>query len=141
MAPPKKRAADARDDRRPPPRAPWSRSSAGPRPRTTMRCGPARPGIVRLLDGDVGRVADRAVRAQRGQESGDALGIGGVRRRVDAAVHERQAVVLHLSPLPGHAFPEAPVVIVVAGAAVERRSSRRPTASAPPSAPDITGTM
>ena len=106
-----------------------------------MRRGLRGGRIVGLVDGDVGGVADRTVRAERGEEAGNAVRVGGVRRRVDAAVDERQAVALDLAPLPAHAFPEAPVVIVIAGAAGEVDPIARRRESTPSSAPDITGTV
>src|SRR6185436_9220129 len=63
----------------------------------------------------------RAVRAKRDQESGNAFRIGSVGRRKDPAIDVRQPLVLHLPPAPRHAFPESPVVIVIAGA-VEREA-------------------
>ncbi len=81
--------------------------------------------IVGLLDGHVGGIADGTVRAERGEKTGDAVGVGGVGGRVDPPVDERQAVSLDLAPLPAHAFPEPPVVIVIAGAARRDRSGRR----------------
>ena len=84
-----------------------------------MRRGSALRFAIGFLDGDVGGVADRAVRAERDEEAGDAVGVGGIGRRIDAAVDERQTVAFDLAPLPAHALPEPPVVIVIADAAGE----------------------
>ena len=56
---------------------------------------------------------------------GTRLAIRGVSGREHPAVEDRQTLVLHLAPLPADAFPEAPVVIVIAGPAGERQSARR----------------
>ena len=106
-----------------------------------MRRGLSVAGSFGLLDGDVGGVADRAVGAERREKARDAIRIGGVARRADAAVDERQRLALHLTPLPAHAVPEAPVVIVIAGPARQIECRCRPTRIAPSSAPAITGTV
>jgi len=75
--------------------------------------------IVLLGDRDVGGEGQRTVGSEQPEEPGDAPGIGDVCRREDAAVHDREVAVRHLTPLPVHSFPESPVVIVVAGCVLD----------------------
>ena len=78
------------------------------------------PLLVLFRNRHVGGVAERTVRSEGPEESADTFGIGGITRREDAAINQRQVALLRLSPLPRHAAPEPPVVIVIPGAAVER---------------------
>src|SRR3954468_22105535 len=56
--------------------------------------------IVGLQNIHACRVADRTVWSERHKEAGNPLGIRRVDRRVDAAVHVREAFVLNLAPTP-----------------------------------------
>ena len=88
----------------------------------------------------VGGVAQRTIGAQHAHEAGDSLGVGGVGGRKHAAVQQRQRpwrarVHLHLPPLPRHALPEAPVVVVIAGALQRGPSPPSGGCSVPSSSP------
>jgi len=87
--------------------------TSGDRPRLAML-------VVLLGNGDVGRVAERAIRSKRADEAWNAIRVRRLPRRKHAPVNQRQVALLHLSPLPRHALPESPVVIVIARASVER---------------------
>ena len=73
-----------------------------------------------VVDDDVGRKGQRALRSEHGQEAGNAARVGDIGRRKHPPVHDRQIIVRDLAPLPADAFPESPVVIVVADRVVER---------------------
>ena len=70
--------------------------------------------VAGLLQRHGGRKTERALFTKNTEESGDAIRVRDVRRRENPAVHEREIAVRHLTPLPSHALPESPVVIVIA---------------------------
>src|SRR5690606_37107513 len=75
--------------------------------------------VVGLVDADVRAVGQWTLRTEHAHEAREPVWIGGLGGREHPAVDERQIAVLHLSPLPRHALPEAPVVIVIPPSAIE----------------------
>ena len=72
-----------------------------------------------VINGHVGREAQRSVRSEYGEEARYPGRICDLGWRKHASVDDGQRVVSDLSPLPRDALPEAPVVIVIPHTIVE----------------------
>src|SRR5262245_29843286 len=75
--------------------------------------------FVGVVDRHGSRESKRSGWTENGEKTGDAAGVRNIGRRKHAPVHDRHVSMRHLPPLPRHAFPKAPVVIVITGRVLE----------------------
>ena len=120
------------------PRTPTSRSMDGLCARTVMRCGRVASDAFASSMRDVGGIADRPAGPNGGERN---PGSAPDPRRHEVETRgqrdDRDVLMLHLAPPPGHAFPEPQLWIVIAHAVVaEADAAHRRPKSVPPRAPD-----